>query len=134
MQLSTENHNFHIHQTKFRPVDAAAPSSSLNALRPAAGVGYGIVQDNLPLGVATPDASIQDQVVNNQSGVCSIDQWRNGHCASKPVTLDIPFAELGDFVYHCHILEHDDGGIRRNTRRSLAEVSQSFPGVFGTVK
>jgi L-ascorbate oxidase len=25
--------------------------------------------------------------------------------------LDIPFAELGDFVYRCHILEHEDGGM-----------------------
>jgi L-ascorbate oxidase len=23
----------------------------------------------------------------------------------------IPFAEVGDFVYHCHIGEHQDGGI-----------------------
>lgn len=94
VQLSTENHNFHIHQTKFRPVRAR-----------------GIVQDNLPLGVAAPDASIRDQVVNGQSGVCSIEQWRNGHCASTPVVLDIPFSQLGEFVYHCHILEHEDGGM-----------------------
>jgi len=25
--------------------------------------------------------------------------------------FDIPFAELGEFVYHCHILEHEDGGM-----------------------
>lgn len=116
VQLSTENHNFHIHQTKFRPVDTKAPATSPNALVPRPGVGYGILQDNLPLGVATPDDSIKDQVMNDQSGVCSIDQWRSGHCASKTVTLDIPFAELGDFVYHCHILEHEDGGMMAKIR------------------
>lgn len=99
VQLSTENHNFHIHQTKFRPVSA-----------------HGVVQDNLPLGVATPDASIRDQVMNDQSGVCSIEQWRSGHCASTPVALDIPFSQLGDFVYHCHILEHEDGGMMAKIR------------------
>lgn len=116
VQLSTENHNFHIHQTKFRPVDANAPSSSPNAVTPAPGVGYGIVEDNLPLGVAAPDATIREQVMNNQSGVCSVDQWRDGHCVSKPVTLDIPFSQLGDFVYHCHILEHEDGGMMARIR------------------
>jgi FtsP/CotA-like multicopper oxidase with cupredoxin domain len=43
--------------------------------------------------------------------VCTMDQWRSGECASTPVVLDIPFAQLGEFVYHCHILEHEDGGM-----------------------
>jgi hypothetical protein len=34
-----------------------------------------------------------------------------GQCSSTPIVLDIPFAELGEFVYHCHILEHEDGGM-----------------------
>jgi L-ascorbate oxidase len=58
-----------------------------------------------------PDKKIQDQVSNNQNGVCTVDQWRNHLCTSTPVELDIPFAELGEFVYHCHILEHEDGGM-----------------------
>jgi len=28
-----------------------------------------------------------------------------------PDNFDIPFAELGEFVYHRHILEHEDGGM-----------------------
>ncbi len=55
--------------------------------------------------------NINDQVMNNQNGVCSVEQWRNGSCASQTVTLDIPFSQIGDFVYHCHILEHEDGGM-----------------------
>ncbi len=116
VQLSTENHNFHIHQTKFRTVDATAPSSSPNGVRPAPGTGYGILQDNLPLGVVTPDAAIREEVMNDQSGVCSIAQWRSGHCGAKPVIVDIPFSELGEFVYHCHILEHEDGGMMAKIR------------------
>lgn len=95
VQLSTENHNFHIHQTRFA----------------AHGGNGGVLQDNFPLGVATPDATIIDQVNNNQNGVCTVAQWRSGHCVSPAQVYDIPFAELGEFVYHCHILEHEDGGM-----------------------
>jgi FtsP/CotA-like multicopper oxidase with cupredoxin domain len=67
-----------------------------------------MLQDNVPLGVATPN--IPD-VMDKQNGVCSIDQWRNGQCTAKAVVLDIPFSQIGEFVYHCHILEHEDGGM-----------------------
>jgi FtsP/CotA-like multicopper oxidase with cupredoxin domain len=95
VQLTTENHNFHIHQTRFAMT----------------GSNGGVLQDNFPLGVAAPDHSIADQVADNQNGVCTIAQWRSGHCVSPPTAFDIPFAELGEFVYHCHILEHEDGGM-----------------------
>jgi FtsP/CotA-like multicopper oxidase with cupredoxin domain len=95
IQLSTENHNFHMHQARFV----------------MKGGNGGVVQDNFPLGVATPDAGISDQVSNNQNGVCTIAQWRSGHCRSTPEVFDIPFSQLGEFVYHCHILEHEDGGM-----------------------
>jgi L-ascorbate oxidase len=95
VQLSTENHNFHLHQSRFTMT----------------GSNGGVVQDNFPLGVAAPDATIADQVANNQNGVCTIGQWRNGHCVSAAKVFDIPFTQLGEFVYHCHILEHEDGGM-----------------------
>ncbi|HTO84366.1 MAG TPA: multicopper oxidase domain-containing protein, partial [Methylomirabilota bacterium] len=101
VQLSTENHNFHLHQSRFTMT----------------GTNGGIVQDNFPLGVAVADASI-DAIVNDpntgalyQNGVCTIGQWRSGHCISPAVVLSIPFTQLGEFVYHCHILEHEDGGM-----------------------
>ena len=97
VQLATENHNFHIHQSRFVQT---------------VGVGTGrIVQDNFPLGVSVPAATIADQVNNNQLGVCNIRQWRQGNCFSPPVKMEIPFTQLGQFVYHCHILEHEDGGM-----------------------
>ena len=95
VQLSTENHNFHLHQSRF----------TMN------GTNGGVVQDNFPLGVAAPDDSIADQVNNNQNGVCTVAQWRSGHCVSQTLVMDIPFTQLGEFVYHCHILEHEDGGM-----------------------
>ena len=70
-----------------------------------------LVQDNFPLGVVTPDKKISDQVFNNQNGVSTVQQWRSGHCKSDPEVFDIQFSQLGEFVYHCHILEHEDGGM-----------------------
>jgi FtsP/CotA-like multicopper oxidase with cupredoxin domain len=96
IQLSTENHNFHLHQTRFAMLGAAEQS---------------VAQDNFPLGVATPDANIADSVSNDQNGVCTIAQWRSSHCATNPEIVSIPFTQLGEFVYHCHILEHEDGGM-----------------------
>ena len=40
-----------------------------------------------------------------------ISDWRAGLCKANPITVEIPFAVAGKFVYHCHILEHEDGGI-----------------------
>jgi FtsP/CotA-like multicopper oxidase with cupredoxin domain len=97
IQLSTENHNFHLHQTRF--IEKVGPSQS------------NVFQDNFPLGVAMPDATIADQVNNNQTGVCLPSQWRSGHCVSPAVVEQIAFSQLGEFVYHCHILEHEDGGM-----------------------
>jgi L-ascorbate oxidase len=95
IQLSTENHNFHLHQTRFVMT----------------GSNGGVIQDNFPLGVATPIPSFQDQVDNNQNGVCTIDDWRKGRCTTNPEVFNIQFTQLGEFVYHCHILEHEDGGM-----------------------
>jgi hypothetical protein len=112
VQLSTENHNFHLHQTRFRIIDPKAPANSPLAAAVNTSVGAGMLQDNIPLGVATPSTpDVANTVANNQNGVCTIDQWRNGQCTSKAVVVDIPFSQIGEFVYHCHILEHEDGGM-----------------------
>jgi len=96
VQLSTENHNFHIHQTRFS----------------THGGNGGILQDNFPLGIATAaNAATQALLDGPQNGVCTVGQWRHGDCISPAQVYDIPFAELGEFVYHCHILEHEDGGM-----------------------
>ncbi len=99
VQLSTENHNFHVHQTRFK----LAGSDD-------------VPQDNFPLDVAIPDASIADAVARRQNGVCTIAQWRSGHCSAPTKVFDIPFSQPGEFVYHCHILEHEDGGMMAKIR------------------
>jgi FtsP/CotA-like multicopper oxidase with cupredoxin domain len=95
VQLSTENHNFHLHQSRFTMT----------------GTNGGIVQDNFPLGVAVPAPGFESLINDDQNGVCTIADWRQGRCKSRAVVLSIPFTQLGEFVYHCHILEHEDGGM-----------------------
>src|SRR5258708_36692081 len=89
VQLSTENHNFHLHQTRF-----------IEKVGPDAG---NVIQDNFPLGVAVPNPAITDQVSNNQNGVCTIPHWPNGTRASTALFGRTPVTQLGESVYPCHI-------------------------------
>jgi L-ascorbate oxidase len=109
VQLSTENHNFHIHQSRFETVNGQPRGNEIKAR---------ILQDNVPLGVAVPRIS---SVMNSQNGVCTPDQWRTGQCVSNPVVVDIVFSQIGEFVYHCHILEHEDGGMMAKIRVVAAQ-------------
>jgi L-ascorbate oxidase len=108
VNLATENHNFHIHQTRFRYVEDTAPAGSLLAPALDPSVGAGVMEDNVPLPVATANTAV---VANDQYGYCTIAQWRSGDCASTPVVVQNTFTQLGQFVYHCHILAHEDGGM-----------------------
>lgn len=94
INVASEDHNFHIHQTKFRVLQPA-PGDTNEA---------GALVDNLPLynGGPTCDGSVA--------------AWRSGVCQVAPVVVRIPFSQLGDFVYHCHILEHEDGGMMAHIR------------------
>jgi FtsP/CotA-like multicopper oxidase with cupredoxin domain len=105
VNLATENHNFHIHQTKFR---FAGPEGD-----EAAHQRGGIMEDNVPLPVAVPKTS---EVADKQNGYCTMAQWHSGQCSSVPQIVEIPFSQLGEFVYHCHILEHEDGGMMAKIR------------------
>ena len=107
VNLATENHNFHIHQTKFRSLgNGPATTVTGGTTLPPTG---GVLEDNVPLSVAVPKNA--DYIATYQSGYCTIAQWYNSTCASNPLFVDIPFSQLGEFVFHCHILEHEDGGM-----------------------
>jgi L-ascorbate oxidase len=100
VNLAGEDHSFHMHQVRFRALSAAElDQTSL----PSQISGQGVLLDRVPLAHA--------------DGICaSVDDWRKGACTAHPVTVDIPFAIAGDFVYHCHILEHEDGGMMARIR------------------
>ena len=93
-----EAHNFHMHQTKFYVVPQNAPQGDAGEL-----------MDNvaLPTGGASCDGTVAT--------------WRSGACPVATVTVQIPFAEVGDFVYHCHIGEHQDGGMMAHIRVIASE-------------
>jgi FtsP/CotA-like multicopper oxidase with cupredoxin domain len=91
VNIAGEDHNFHIHQVKFA---VATRDEISGAILPTDGV----LHDNLPLVHADGDCK-------------TIARWRRGRCLAHPVLIDVPFTIAGDFVYHCHILEHEDGGM-----------------------
>ena len=93
VNVAGEAHNFHMHQTKFTVLPNGAPSGDGGAL-----------MDNvaLPSGGPTCDGSVAT--------------WRSGACKVQPEYVSIPFSEVGDYVYHCHIGEHQDGGMMAHIR------------------
>lgn len=93
VNVSGEAHNFHMHQTKFYVLPQNAPQGDSGGL-----------MDNvaLPNGGASCDGTVA--------------KWRSGGCRVATVVVRIPFSEAGDFVYHCHIGEHQDSGMMAHIR------------------
>jgi len=94
LNYTPEDHNFHIHQTRFFLVSGGVePGTSIPKLLN----GNLVSHDNVPmLRSSTPGC---DGVVGSKL------------CSPTSTFVVIPFRELGDFVLHCHILEHEDGGM-----------------------
>ena len=85
---SMENHEFHVHQLHFL-VES---------------------QDNFELNGSQPDPSIQGQVLDT----IQIPFWDGNPDHPYPsvtVRMDFRGPDIGDFVYHCHIAEHEDDGM-----------------------
>jgi FtsP/CotA-like multicopper oxidase with cupredoxin domain len=95
---SDEWHNFHIHQTKFRvATDQELASYGIDPKSVPPQSGYEIKG-----GVASPgaDRDLWNDTIPMEPG--------------KPVFIIINFdadEQLGRYVYHCHILEHEDNGL-----------------------
>ena len=100
VNISGEDHNFHMHQSKFRLLTRDELEGTIT---PNEVAGKGILHDNVP--------------VRHADGNCvTVADWRKGKCVVHPVTVEIPFTIAGDYVYHCHILEHEDGGMMARIR------------------
>ncbi|HUA32044.1 MAG TPA: multicopper oxidase domain-containing protein [Candidatus Binataceae bacterium] len=83
-----ENHEFHIHQIHYL-VES---------------------QDNFEINGSTPDPSIGGQMLDT----IQIPFWDGNPAHPYPsvtVRMDFRGADIGDFVYHCHIAEHEDDGM-----------------------
>lgn len=102
-----ELHNFHLHQSKFRLAsqgDAGAPPHMM------------AIQD--PTGIIAQYEPEAQGAVSTEN----VDVWHDvfpvppsdGKGHDGRVFVTIPFyarQQLGSFVFHCHILEHEDGGM-----------------------
>ncbi len=115
VNLSGETHNFHIHQTKFQVISAPPQSGTQS---PPEIDGTRAYVDNVPVvhanGTVNPNSIGYN--VNSPGGCLSVSAWKNGACPSTPTVVSIPFFIAGDYVFHCHILEHEDGGMMARIR------------------
>jgi L-ascorbate oxidase len=103
INLTSEDHNFHIHQTRFRLLQGGTFPGTTLPTRTADGL---VLHDNVPL----------PRAANTDACDGSIDAFMSGACRPTTVVVEIPFHEIGDFVFHCHILEHEDGGMMARIR------------------
>jgi FtsP/CotA-like multicopper oxidase with cupredoxin domain len=83
-----ENHEFHMHQTHFLILS----------------------QNNFEINGSQADGTIQGQFMD----MVQIPYWDGNPSHSFPsvtVRMDFRGFDIGDFVYHCHIAEHEDHGM-----------------------
>jgi L-ascorbate oxidase len=118
VNLSPEAHNFHIHQSKFRVVDITQrnPLSPYYTRALDNRDEFGQFQTTSMDNVALPPASGSNTPANLKQGGCTIAQYHAGKCQAAPIQLELPFKFAGDFVYHCHILSHEDAGMMNKIR------------------
>jgi FtsP/CotA-like multicopper oxidase with cupredoxin domain len=100
VNLAQEDHSFHVHQVRFKVIDAPPVDGTITPISIGQQIQY---VDSIPLAHA--------------DGVCNtVDDWRNGACTAHVATIEIPFTIAGDFIFHCHVLEHEDGGMMAGIR------------------
>ena len=106
VNVTTEDHNFHIHQTRFFLLAGGfVPGNTV----PPWLNGSLVLQDNVMVPHPTP--------IRNAAGCDgTLGPARSGACKPTSTFVVIPFREIGDFVFHCHILEHEDGGMMARIR------------------
>jgi FtsP/CotA-like multicopper oxidase with cupredoxin domain len=122
---TAEAHNFHIHQTEFRLAEAHRDDPAYFSPEPTSGLGA--LQRISDAAIASDDATdrsgdgqtIYRDTVPIPRGIslggrgCDGSPF-NDHCRPGRITLLVRFdrdAQIGTFVYHCHILQHEDAGM-----------------------
>ena len=111
VNLTPEDHNFHIHQTRFYLLaGGTAPGTTI----PPVVNGSLVLLDNVPVPQPTSNPAACDG---------TLGPVQSGACRAISTYLVIPFREIGDFVFHCHILEHEDGGMMARIRVVLAPTN-----------
>lgn len=102
---ATENHEFHFHQIHFLVLS----------------------QNNFQVNGSQPEANIAGQFLD----MIQIPYWDGNPKHPYPnvkVRMDFRGPDIGDFVYHCHILGHEDNGMMAVIRvLPAASSKQSTP-------
>jgi hypothetical protein len=100
-----ENHEFHFHQIHFLV----------------------LAQNNFQVNGSQPQADVDGQFLD----MIQIPYWDGNPKHPYPsvkVRMDFRGADIGDFVYHCHILGHEDNGMMAIIRvLPAASSKQSTP-------
>ncbi len=118
VNLSNETHNFHIHQSKFRILSVNDPYNQLEHEAPWA-LTPDQVHDVFPIPkYGYVDVEIGFGVGSSQDVVGGLSY------AADQVPAGVAHeVQVGRFVFHCHILEHEDGGMM-GTIEVLPRVAQ----------
>jgi FtsP/CotA-like multicopper oxidase with cupredoxin domain len=107
-----ENHVFHIHQLDFQVVEKNG--------QPVDFTGH---QDTVALDYRAADPAHPDRCQCDASGNCTGCTCPTPGDPHGSVVVLIPFTNpviAGDFVYHCHIGEHEDNGMMQKINVSEA--------------
>lgn len=97
INIADEDHSLHIHQVRFSLLQKDQYFKSWVPVD-------GVMHDSIPLRHVS-------------AGDCeTVKAWHAGACKSYTQVIDVPFTIAGDFVYHCHVLEHEDGGMMARIR------------------
>jgi FtsP/CotA-like multicopper oxidase with cupredoxin domain len=130
INFTGEDHNFHIHQTKFAIDPAAAwqfPDPKIAAAAPLQRTDREVLDffnayaaslhDTIPVPRGPTDCAI-DPAAKGCKGLATTECSGTPDLSACPhpgkigAILDFTRAEqVGSFVYHCHIMEHEDGGM-----------------------
>ncbi|NET44471.1 multicopper oxidase domain-containing protein [Okeania sp. SIO2B3] len=113
----TQDHAFHIHQLDFIMTEVTVPNNYL--LEDPDGRKF---YDNYPVICDDNPATLPD---GKDGSHCTLKTYKHGYRdtinlpANSEITVRIPFLNpfiTGVFVYHCHILGHEDLGMMQNIK------------------
>lgn len=114
VNLTNEIHNFHIHQSKFRLAPGPMGSSDPNKMLEKIPLFSGGVLTDLTAWHDTFPIPPAKQYLEPDPAKPGRHIWVTDRSQPGSVRLIISFAadqQVGRFVFHCHILEHEDKGM-----------------------
>jgi len=136
---TSEDHNFHLHQSRFLIDQAHAKDAAFFQFPQPGAQGSAATDEAIRAMVSDLLPFEQGGWINSRHDSVPVPRGDGGPCLGDPiagagcprpgrVTILVGFdraEQVGDFVYHCHILEHEDGGM-------MARVQvRCPPGVLG---